>query len=165
MDFIYLGEANVYQEDLDGFLALAEELQLMGLAPTKDNAAEEPIVPHKETKTKRQGIPKQEVYPYQFLPQKERDTPTNYTNKCPNVPVDTQNMLVPLGTNNEDLKNQLNSMMEKAEDGEIKWKCNVCGKTTKGKDWGIARSNMRIHIETHIEGLSYSCNQCGKVSG
>ena len=28
VDFIYLGEANIYQEDLDGFLALAEELQL-----------------------------------------------------------------------------------------------------------------------------------------
>ena len=28
VDFIYHGEANIYQEDLDGFLALAEELQL-----------------------------------------------------------------------------------------------------------------------------------------
>ena len=28
IDFIYLGEANIYQEDLDGFLALAEEIQL-----------------------------------------------------------------------------------------------------------------------------------------
>ena len=26
VDFIYHGEANIYQEDLDGFLALAEEL-------------------------------------------------------------------------------------------------------------------------------------------
>ena len=32
VDFIYHGEANIYQEDLDGFLALAEELQLKGLA-------------------------------------------------------------------------------------------------------------------------------------
>ena len=31
VDFIYHGEANVYQEDLEGFLALAEELQLKGL--------------------------------------------------------------------------------------------------------------------------------------
>ena len=35
MDFIYQGETNIYQEDLDGFLALAEELQLKGL--TGDN--------------------------------------------------------------------------------------------------------------------------------
>ena len=30
--FIYNGEANIHQEDLDGFLAIAEELQLKGLA-------------------------------------------------------------------------------------------------------------------------------------
>ena len=32
VDFIYHGEANIYQEDLDGFLVLAKELQLNGLA-------------------------------------------------------------------------------------------------------------------------------------
>ena len=32
IDFIYLGEASIFQEDLDGFLALAEELLLKGLA-------------------------------------------------------------------------------------------------------------------------------------
>ena len=31
VDFLYLGEANVYQENLDSFLAIAEELQLKGL--------------------------------------------------------------------------------------------------------------------------------------
>ena len=32
IDFIYNGEVNVYQEDIDGFLALAEEIQLKGVA-------------------------------------------------------------------------------------------------------------------------------------
>ena len=40
VDFIYHGEANIYQEDLDAFLALAEELQLKGWAPTKENIVE-----------------------------------------------------------------------------------------------------------------------------
>ena len=31
IDFLYSGEANVLQENLDSFLALAEELQLKGL--------------------------------------------------------------------------------------------------------------------------------------
>ena len=31
VDFLYHGEANVYQENLDSFLAIAEELQLKGL--------------------------------------------------------------------------------------------------------------------------------------
>ena len=28
IDFLYYGEANIYQENLDSFLAIAEELQL-----------------------------------------------------------------------------------------------------------------------------------------
>ena len=34
VDFLYCGEANVYQENLDSFLAIAEELQLKGLMGT-----------------------------------------------------------------------------------------------------------------------------------
>ena len=40
VDFIYQGEANIYQEDLDAFLALAEELQLKGLAPSEEETLE-----------------------------------------------------------------------------------------------------------------------------
>ena len=31
VDFLYFGEANVFQEDLDSFLGIAEELQVKGL--------------------------------------------------------------------------------------------------------------------------------------
>ena len=37
LDFLYLGEANVYQDDLDSFLALAEELKLKGLTGSVEN--------------------------------------------------------------------------------------------------------------------------------
>ena len=40
MDFIYSGEANVYQEDLDGFLELSEKLQLRGLEGSYDSDAD-----------------------------------------------------------------------------------------------------------------------------
>ena len=43
VDFLYYGEANVYQESLDTFLGLAEELKLKGLtgSSTEDNQEEE----------------------------------------------------------------------------------------------------------------------------
>ena len=41
LDFIYHGEANIYQEDLDGFLALAEELKLRGLAGSEENTLDD----------------------------------------------------------------------------------------------------------------------------
>ena len=37
MDFLYHGEANIYQDNLDSFLAVAEELQLKGLMGQKIN--------------------------------------------------------------------------------------------------------------------------------
>ena len=36
IDFLYYGEANIYQENIDSFLAIAEELQLKGLEGSKD---------------------------------------------------------------------------------------------------------------------------------
>ena len=36
VDFIYYGEASVYQEDMEDFFALAEELALKGLANKKE---------------------------------------------------------------------------------------------------------------------------------
>ena len=39
------------------------------------------------------------------------------------------------------------------------WKCKVCGKMTKG-----SLTQMKRHVETHLEGVSHTCNQCGKVS-
>ena len=41
VDFIYHGETNIYQEDLDGFLALAEELQLKGLATSENKPSDD----------------------------------------------------------------------------------------------------------------------------
>ena len=36
VDFIYRGEANIYQEQLESFLALAEELELKGLSESSE---------------------------------------------------------------------------------------------------------------------------------
>ena len=41
LDFFYHGEANVYQENLDSFLVLAEELQLKGLTGNQTEKKEE----------------------------------------------------------------------------------------------------------------------------
>jgi hypothetical protein len=45
IDFLYYGEANVYQDNLDGFLALAEEFQLKGLTGETSEAKVEETRP------------------------------------------------------------------------------------------------------------------------
>ena len=59
IDFLYFGEANVYQENLDSFLAVAEELQLKGLMGS--GAEEEPQIQKKPPKpVKQRSYRKQE---------------------------------------------------------------------------------------------------------
>ena len=38
VDFIYYGEVNIYQGDMDGFLVLAEKLQLKGLSGIQNDS-------------------------------------------------------------------------------------------------------------------------------
>ena len=56
VDFLYHGQANVYQANLDSFLALAEELELKGLrGKTSEKGAEEyPEPKARELKTESQ---------------------------------------------------------------------------------------------------------------
>ena len=51
VDFFYHGEANVFQENLDSFLTLAEELQLKGLRGNQ-NEKESPEISPQPTKNK-----------------------------------------------------------------------------------------------------------------
>ena len=44
--------------------------------------------------------------------------------------------------------------------GAGEYRCRVCGKVSKGKS---ARTIMRQHIETHLEGLSYPCQHCDRT--
>ena len=58
-----------------------------------------------------------------------------------------------------DVDNTVNQYMGTGEDGRNE--CTVCGKK-QGNESG-AKSNLKRHIETHLEGLSFSCQLCGKT--
>ena len=66
----------------------------------------------------------------------------------------TEKQLNPLNTENMDIKDKLESMVEKID--EI-WICKICGRTRK------LRANAKQHVETHIDRVSSSCQVCGKV--
>ena len=42
--------------------------------------------------------------------------------------------------------------------------CIICNKVFSAKYSSIAISNARVHVESHIEGLNYSCEECGNTS-
>ena len=161
VDFIYHGEASIYQEDLDGFLALAEELQLNGLAGSDVqnlDITEEIMKQPNRKQPQRKFYPKPEHnYVQNTIEDVESFTTSSVVNQYIG-PVDYGKIIVASDTSKEDLKVKQNAMMERAEGGENKWKCTVCGKTTRDT------TDMRRHIERHVEGLTYPCTQCNKVS-
>ena len=161
LDFLYFGEANVYQENLDTFLALAEELKLKGLTGTAEN--------------KMDGDSKDQLHTSEFLPKKEnalyhRGSWSSNQEQVSSKSETAFEMAVSLpnsSTQSEDigeLEEQINSMIEYGEHRIMVGKenvkaaiCKVCGKEGK-------RVHMREHIEiNHITGFSHSCNTCGKT--
>ena len=156
VDFLYRGEANVYQESLDGFLAVAEELQLEGLVGQTDKETMEETNYKPETKRDLQTFD-DELF-------RSRSTIAHHTEK--KMGNHSQNKTLALVNSNagdiEALDEQVNTLMEKdsAKDssGKALYRCKVCGKETNHGN------TMKKHIEAnHLEGVSIPCNQCEKT--
>ena len=157
LDFLYLGEVNIPQEELNDFLSLAEELKLKGLeggAGTKQEFGEQDPVENPKSKTKQMNRTEPNVSS-KHAELKEMEIPTVYASLAlaREEKYNESRQLIPMDQN-EDLDRQLSELIQSI--GDI-WSCTVCGKQANKK------SNLKKHIQLHIEGLSYACNNCDKV--
>ena len=171
VDFFYHGEANVSQENLDSFLALAEELQLKGLRGNQTDTEAEvspkpPIraeISSHQTKQKSQPkSPKHRSVTEQF--HKNRDV-FNENGQPAKTVVENPLVLTDQATNNTDMESldqQVKSMMLVSENASPYQRgrariCKVCGKEG-------SMQNIMNHIEAnHIAGISIPCGLCGQV--
>ena len=166
VDFLYFGEANVYQENLDSFLAIAEELQLKGLQGSNDQQHELNDI---ELNTKSLPTnPKQKYGTNQMVSDRRRATKENKSTvskeQMDEVRTDENNVLaIPLSADFQQMDETVKSMMEPSQNLMQNGKRQVYGKTCKvcGKE-GLP-SNIMRHIEAnHLEGVSIPCNHCDK---
>ena len=161
VDFLYCGEANVDQENMDPFLAFAEELQLKGLwGPDEDTNLREKE-PHRmpAQMEPKPNNPREDKPPQRRIPIKE-STSTDFE------PVGNNALVLPTQAHFSGDLRQLDEtvklMMETSQTLFSTWKqrgkiCKVCGKE------GHATDIMR-HIEAnHLEGVSVPCNHCDKL--
>ena len=163
MDFLYYGEANVLQEDLESFLALAEEFKLKGLSGSSQSD-EEPhqSKPHKNYKMPTERELEQHPISHFEAPVKEEHFESKYSEeRTPDKTVALKNTGVSVEL--QDLDDQIKSMITKTNISAGLGKgflatCNVCGQQKPFRQ-------MPQHIEAnHITGISHSCDLCGKTS-
>ena len=161
VDFLYRGEANVYQESLDRFLAIAEELQLEGLTGQSLNGTGEQTnyVPDTRNELRSNYRELDLKYPTPTTPNLGRKT---IGSENP-----AQNGILALVNSNsselEALNEQTDILMEKSlaknsSNGKTTYKCKVCGKEA------FHKNDLRKHIEAnHLEGVTLPCSACGKM--
>ena len=134
LDYIYEGEVQLLQEEINAFLDTAEKLKIEGLV---SHSKEEGMSLEKQSESKNFGSNDISLYDENkhsesLAPLKDRKI----------VSVD------------DDIVETINSSFDTIEGG---FKCNRCGKISTKK------SNMKQHVELHIEGLSFKCQYCPKT--
>ena len=154
LDYIYNGELQIYQENLERFLVIAARFQLEGLigGEAGDNFNNSKDFDHNEVLDEKDSM----------WQSKKREFHNNATSEFVSenkaiVNVKTLNMEnfnSQNFQNMEELDQKIRELMEKDSNGMFR--CTVCGKISKNP------GHTREHVETHIEGLSFSCSYCGK---
>ena len=145
LDYVYCGEVQLFQEQVDSFLDIAKKLQISGLVPVIDNENESDQSSILKSNDQKQ-IPEKNV-------KKEAGTNSEEI-KSVAKPYQNQNGRVSTSLSTGGSTEGVNEILTK-EDGVFT--CEACGKT--GKDKG----NMQRHAETHIAGVSYNCPDCKKT--
>ena len=158
LDFLYFGEANVCQENLDAFLAIAEKLKLQGLAGQQSPRE---VLEEHETRKEVTVKSKSDVKNHEPNINSEEEVSTALA--IPNqVSGDLQAW-----------DEKVKSMMEKS----LNWMparprangtlmrnkasiCKVCGK--EGYRDHIKAHIEHNHLDAELEGISIPCNFCDK---
>ena len=149
IDFIYQGEASIYQDQLESFLALAEELELKGLSESSKEVGE--LV--KEEDAKENFDNRQHRTDTVHHTQKGMDEGQDLKYNQGQFEVQSRSKQTPLI--DPFIMARIESMIERHSDGSFS--CVKCDFKAKKK------GHMKEHTEKHIEGLEYPCNSCNKV--
>ena len=149
LDYIYHGEVNLYQEQLDSFLESAQKLEIEGLIGMDEESMEqethhenkmEEDIPNANHTTEAKQLVKvdnnQEV-----ISRRQYQRPSN----SDVARIDVTSL------STEDIEQKIKELYEKV-DGV--WTCLNCNYTS------TKHFNLKKHVEKHIDGLSYNCNLC-----
>ena len=166
LDFLYYGEASIFQENLTSFLNIAEELNIKGLIQGDEEYAEElqmkkdKTIEMKLSPVKKSDNESQNIIIHDPSPFSQPYYQAN--NLCSEVVAALSRHK--FTGNMQELDKSIEAMIERGEKIVKKGSsmirahvCKVCGKECIGR-------NIKEHIEAnHIEGITIPCNTCGKI--
>ena len=157
LEYIYNGEIQIYQDNLDNFLQIAQRFQLEGLMQSEED--KEMKIDHQsenvDNQEKTQSTMSHVDEESGYYPQEANEV-TLPNKSCMRKNERTISTISSNFENIEELDQKIEAMMQKQ--GARTWYCSTCGKTVDG-----GRMNAREHGESHIDGLSFSCNFCDKT--
>merc|ERR1712055_194362 len=180
VDFLYFGEVNIVQDNLDNFLVLAEEMQLKGLTRENDVSEPEPVAEQilKDSQLIAEPTlknPEPIITKQVKIEQKERnkkvheedvidiektiaELSTELENINPNGLHNGMFTYAGLSELDEQVKSVILKSVNRDSNGKSFRVCKVCGKEGY-------YGNVKDHVETnHIEGITIPCELCGKTS-
>ena len=136
LDYIYYGEVNIHQDDVDRFLNIAERLKLEGLISSENYVNyNENFVDEKVQINDSRVIVDNSLY----------EKVEAYDNKIVVQSEEYQNI--------EELDAKIMEYIER--DVGSRWKCTICDKSM------ARRSHVKEHVEIHFDGLVFPCKICG----
>ena len=154
VNFLYFLEANVRQENLDSFFAIAEELQLKGLIGTVHSDEEIPT---------KAEMPSQQSKIQNSKPLISKSSAVFRNEDISSIGQEERAIALksPSSGNLQEIDEKCISMMEKTltknSNGLLLYSCKSCGKE------GI-NNDVKRHIEAkNIEGIVIPCNSCEKI--
>ena len=166
VDFLYYGRADIYQENVDTFLNIAEEFQLKGLNGTEAGGrgedGENPL-----KKTYNTTIPRTGTHRNNDIFETAISSPSNsftsQTNPEDQIPLSAAVALPKYEFSGDikELDEKIESLMCRGEhmikqgaQNRTTYICNVCGKED-------SKRHIKNHVEgIHLEGISVPCNFC-----
>ena len=166
VDFLYCGVANVYQENIESFLSIAEEFELKGLMGQNNESkeGEKKNFKLKVNQTTQMNNTHFVKKSGQFQGSPQKPVESFFKEDKPTSESDERSVALSNFENGDlqELDEKVKSMMEKSQNkianrAERASVCKICGKEGQ---W-VA---IRDHIEAnHLEGISLPCNTCGNV--
>ena len=148
LDYIYNGEIHIYQEELKRFLSVAQRLKLEGLLESEENEGSGHVSHGESDNTNSSPEFNEDKSSLDIKPKRSK-------------PIYPRNTVSLNTTEMSEIDAKLMENLEPMDDGHFR--CTICGKDSFGiGKTGDRKNKMKNHVETHIEGLSYPCQICGK---